>query len=47
MQNEQQLPWERPRIKRVIELFGGRIFQVKKISVTREVHRNEDEEIQR
>lgn len=45
-QNTQQLPWEKPRIKRVLELFGGRVFQVKKISAVREVHKY-DEEIQR
>lgn len=47
MQNTQQLPWEKPRVKRVIELFGGRVYHVKKISAVREVYRNEDEEIQR
>lgn len=43
---QQQLPWEKPRVKRILELFGGRVYQVKKISAVREVHKN-DEEIQR
>ena len=44
MQNS--LPWEKPRIKRVIELFpGSKVFNIKKISQVREV--GKDNEIQR
>lgn len=44
MNNE--LPWERPRIKRILELFqNSRIFNIKKISTQREVGNNN--EIQR
>ena len=42
------LPWEKPRIKRILEIFtGSRVLNVKKISkqVVREVKSNE--EIQR
>lgn len=46
MYSSNDLPWERPRIKRIIELFRGKIFSIKKInSVHREV--NKDEEIPR
>ena len=43
---QQQLPWEKPRVKRIHEIIRARIYQVKKISAVREVHKN-DEEIQR
>ncbi len=38
-----QLPWEKPRIKRILELFvGSRVFNIKKISsVTKEVNKDE------
>lgn len=38
-----QLPWEKPRIKRILELFSGsRVFNIKKISqVTKEVNGDE------
>lgn len=39
--NNNQLPWEKPRIKRIVELFNGRVLNVKKISVSREVYKNE------
>lgn len=43
---DNQLPWEKPRIKRILELFpNSRVFNIKKISSVREVGRNE--EIQR
>ena len=33
-----QLPWERPRIKRILELFpNSRVFNIRKISSVREV----------
>lgn len=28
-------PWEKPRIKRIIELFNGRVTEVKQIKVVR------------
>lgn len=40
-----QLPWDKPRIKRILELFGGRVFNIKKLSQVREV--GKDEKIQR
>ena len=38
-----QLPWEKPRIKRILELFAGsRVFNIKKMSsVTKEVNKDE------
>lgn len=40
---ENQLPWEKPRIKRILELFtGSRVFNIKKMSmVTKEVNKDE------
>jgi hypothetical protein len=39
-----QLPWDRPRIKRILELFtGSRVFNIKKISQVREVNKDEIE----
>lgn len=36
------LPWEKPRIKRIIEIFNGKVMSIKKIStVSREVYKNE------
>lgn len=48
-QQQQLLPWERPAVKRVIDIFGGHVQQVKKLSnINREVHKyGEDDEIQR
>ena len=44
--NNNVLPWEKPRIKRILELFAGsKVFNIKKISQIREVGKNE--EIQR
>lgn len=41
--NNQQLPWEKPRIKRILDLFqGSRVFGIKKISSVREVGKDED-----
>ena len=40
------LPWEKPRIKRILELFkNSRVFSIKKISQVREV--GKDNAIQR
>jgi hypothetical protein len=36
-----QLPWEKPRIKRIVELFYGKVLNIKKISSMREVNRDE------
>ncbi len=38
-----QLTWEKPRIKRILELFvGSRVFNIKKMSsVTKEVNKDE------
>ena len=37
-----QLPWEKPRIKRILELFqGSKVFNIKKISSVREVFKDE------
>ena len=37
-----ELPWNRPRIKRILELFtGSRVFNIKKISQVREVGKDE------
>jgi hypothetical protein len=39
-----ELPWNKPRIKRILELFpGSKVFNIKKISQVREVGRNEVE----
>jgi hypothetical protein len=38
MQNDK--PWEEPRIKRILELFGGRIVKITKCG-TKEVKANE------
>ena len=40
---ENQLPWEKPRIKRILELFTGSIvFNIKKMSiVTKEVNKDD------
>ena len=35
------LPWERPRIKRILDIFGGRVYTIKKISTIREVNNDE------
>ena len=41
-----QLPWEKPRIKRILELFSNsKVFNIKKISLAKEV--GKDEEIPR
>ena len=41
------LPWEKPRIKRILELFpNSKVFNIKKISQIRKVGK-EDNEIQR
>lgn len=49
MEQQQQLPWEKPTIKRVIDIFGGHVAQIKKLSsINREVKKDgEDDEIQR
>lgn len=39
MNNE--LPWDKPRIKRIVELFCGKVLNIKKISSIREVNRDE------
>lgn len=31
-------PWEQPRIRRVIELFGGHVVEVKQLTVRRETN---------
>ena len=37
-----QLPWERPRIKRILELFpNSKVLNIKKISSVKEVFRDE------
>ena len=38
-----QLPWEKPRIKRILELFiGSKVFNIKKISsINKEVGKDE------
>lgn len=40
---DNQLPWEKPRIKRILELFAGsKVFNIKKMStVTKEVDRDD------
>ena len=40
---DNQLPWEKPRIKRILELFAGsKVFNIKKMStVTKEVNRDD------
>lgn len=39
---DNQLPWEKPRIKRILELFpNSRVFTIKKISSVREVWKDE------
>lgn len=41
------LPWEKPRIKRILDLFpNSRVFNIKKISQVRKVG-EENNEIQR
>lgn len=37
---DNSLPWERPRIKRILDIFGGgtRVYTVKNISTIREVN---------
>lgn len=46
MYSNNDVPWEKPRIKRILELFRGRIFSIKK---TNTVHKEvtKDEEIPR
>lgn len=46
MYSNNDVPWEKPRIKRILELFRGRIFNIKK---TNTVHKEvtKDEEIPR
>lgn len=40
--NENQLPWEKPRIKRILEIFkGSRVTNIKRIQVQREVNKDE------
>ena len=41
------LPWERPRVKRILDIFGAgtRVYTVRKISTMREV--NNYDKIQR
>ena len=40
------LPWEKPRIKRILEIFpNSKVYNIKKISQIREVGKND--EIQR
>ena len=38
-----QLPWERPRIKRILDMFpNSRVFNIKKMSsVTKEVNKDD------
>ena len=40
---DNQLPWKKPRIKRILELFAGsKVFNIKKMStVTKEVDRDD------
>lgn len=41
-----QLPWEKPRVKRILDLFpNSKVFNIKKLSINREVGKND--EIQR
>lgn len=46
MYSNNDVPWEKPRIKRILELFRGRVFSIKK---TNTVHKEvtKDEEIPR
>lgn len=40
------LPWEKPRIKRLMEIFGNcRVYNVKKINNITKVVKNNEEEI--
>lgn len=40
---DNQLPWEKPRIKRILELFAGsKVFNIKKMStVIKEVNKDD------
>lgn len=41
---EYQMPWEKPRIKRILDLFvGSKVYNIKKISTVKEVHTQNDE----
>lgn len=43
MYSNNDVPWERPRVKRIIELFRGRVFSIKKVNnVHKEVNVNEE-----
>lgn len=39
LMNDTALPWEKPRIKRILELFtGSRVYNIKKITSVKEVN---------
>jgi hypothetical protein len=43
---KQILPWEKPRIKRILDLFtGSKVYNIKKITTVKEV--NTQDEIDR
>ena len=38
-------PWEKPRIKRILELFNGHVTEVKQITIQRSTNNEKSEEI--